>query len=48
MGDVFLEVFCNFNIWFSFFVVKLLIILRDEWIWIIIEVEFIRVYDDIN
>jgi hypothetical protein len=47
-GDVFLEVFCNPNIWPSPFAAKLLITLRDERIRITTEAELTRVYDDIN
>ncbi|MCL2933685.1 MAG: hypothetical protein MGG11_15985 [Trichodesmium sp. MAG_R03] len=47
-GDVFLEIFCNPNIWPSPFAAKLLITLRDDRIWITTEAELTRVYDDIN
>ncbi|MDE5102786.1 MAG: hypothetical protein O4807_07290 [Trichodesmium sp. St19_bin2] len=47
-GDVFLEIFCNPNIWPSPFAAKLLITLRDDRIRITTEAELTRVYDDIN
>ncbi|MDJ0517976.1 MAG: hypothetical protein QNJ74_17570 [Trichodesmium sp. MO_231.B1] len=47
-GDVFLEIFCNPNIWPSPFAAKVLITLRDERIRITTEAELTRVYDDIN
>jgi len=47
-GDVFLEIFCNPNIWPSPFAAKVLITLRDDRIRITTEAELTRVYDDIN
>ncbi|NEO55402.1 MAG: hypothetical protein F6K54_21425 [Okeania sp. SIO3B5] len=47
-GDVFLEIFCNPNIWSSPFAAKVLITLRDERIRITTEAELTRVIEDIN
>lgn len=47
-GDVFLEVFCNPNIWPSPFAAKVLITLRDDRIRLTTEAELTRVLDDIT
>jgi len=47
-GDVFLEVFCNPNIWPSPFAAKVLITLRDDRIRLTTEAELTRVIDDIS
>lgn len=47
-GDVFLEVFCNPNIWPSPFAAKVLITVRDERIRLTTEAELTRVIDDLN
>jgi hypothetical protein len=47
-GDVFLEIFCNPNIWPSPFAAKVLITLRDERIRLTTEAELTRVIDDVN
>ena len=47
-GDVFLEIFCNPNIWPSPFAAKVLITLRDTSIRLTTEAELIRVVEDIN
>lgn len=47
-GDVFLEIFCNPNIWPSPFAAKVLITLRDVSIRLTTEAELIRVVEDIN
>lgn len=47
-GDVFLEVFCNPNIWPSPFAAKVLITLRDDRIRITTEAELTRVIEDVN
>ena len=47
-GDVFLEVFCNPNIWPSPFAAKVLITLRDASIRLTTEAELTRVIEDIN
>src|SRR5207237_91653 len=47
-GEVFLEVFCNPNIWPTPFAAKVLITVRDISIRLTTEVEFTRVVDDIN
>ena len=47
-GDVFLEIFCNPNIWPSPFAAKVLITLRDERIKITTEAELTRLNEDIN
>jgi hypothetical protein len=46
-GDVFLEVFCNPNIWSSPFAAKLLITLRDDRIRLTIEAELTRISEDL-
>ncbi len=47
-GDVFLEVFCNPNIWPSPFAAKVLITVRDERIKLTTEAELTRIIDDVN
>ena len=47
-GDIFLEIFCNPNIWPSPFAAKVLIILRDASIRLTTEAELTRVIEDIN
>lgn len=47
-GDVFLEIFCNPNIWPSPFAAKVLITLRDASIRLTTEAELTRVIEDIN
>ena len=47
-GDIFLEIFCNPNIWSSPFAAKVLITLRDERIRLSTEAELTRVIEDIN
>ena len=47
-GDVFLEVFCNPNIWPSPFAAKVLITIRDERIKLTTEAELTRIIDDVN
>lgn len=47
-GDVFLEIFCNPNIWPSPFAAKVLITLRDDRIRLNTEAELTRVVEDIN
>lgn len=47
-GDVFLEIFCNPNIWPSPFAAKVLITLRDDRIRLTTEAELSRLIDDVN
>jgi hypothetical protein len=47
-GDVFLEMFCNPNIWANPFVAKVLITLRDDRIRISSEVELTRIIEDVD
>jgi hypothetical protein len=47
-GDVFLEIFCNPNIWPSPFAAKVLITLRDDRIRLTTEAELTRLLDDLN
>ena len=47
-GDVFLEVFCNPNIWPSPFAAKLLITLRDDRIRLTTEAELPRILEDLS
>lgn len=47
-GDVFLEIFCNPNIWSSPFAAKVLITLRDDRIRLTTEAELTRLIEDIN
>ncbi|MCG5061658.1 MAG: hypothetical protein KA714_27765 [Limnoraphis sp. WC205] len=46
--DVFLEVFCNPNIWPSPFAAKLLITIRDDRIKVNSEAELTRIVEDVN
>lgn len=48
MGDVFLEIFCNPNIWPSPFAAKVLITLRDDRIRLNTEAELTRLIEDVN
>ncbi len=47
-GDVFLEVFCNPNIWPSPFAAKVLLTIRDERIRLSTEAELTRLIEDVN
>ncbi len=47
-GDVFLEVFCNPNIWANPFVAKVLITLRDDRIRLSNEIELTRIIEDVD
>lgn len=47
-GDIFLEIFCNPNIYASPFAAKVLITLRDDRIRISTEAELTRTIEDIN
>ncbi|HEY9620613.1 MAG TPA: hypothetical protein V6C78_09605 [Crinalium sp.] len=47
-GDVFLEIFCNPNIWPSPFAAKVLVTLRDDRIRLNTEAELTRLIEDIN
>ncbi|NET09722.1 MAG: hypothetical protein F6K09_38485 [Merismopedia sp. SIO2A8] len=47
-GDVFLELFCNPNIWSSPFAAKVLLTLRDDRIRLSTEAELTRVIEDLN
>lgn len=47
-GDVFLEIFCNPNIYPSPFAAKVLITLRDERIRLTAEAELTRLIEDLN
>jgi hypothetical protein len=47
-GEVFLEIFCNPNIWPSPFAAKVLITLRDERIRLTTEAELSRLVEDVN
>lgn len=47
-GEVFLEVFCNPNIWSSPFAAKVLITLRDDRIRLSSEAELTRLNEDLN
>ncbi len=47
-GDIFLEVFCNPNIWPSPFAAKLLITVRDDRLRLTTEAELTRVVEDLN
>jgi hypothetical protein len=46
-GDVFLEVFCNPNIWSSPFAAKVLLTVRDDRIRLSTEVELTRLNEDL-
>lgn len=47
-GDVFLEIFCNPNIWPTPFTAKVLITLRDDRIRLTTEAELSRLVEDVN
>ena len=47
-GEVFLEIFCNPNIWPSPFAAKLLITVRDDKIRLTTEAELTRILEDVN
>ncbi|NBO30579.1 MAG: hypothetical protein EBV05_02905 [Cyanobacteria bacterium WB6_1B_304] len=47
-GEIFLELFCNPNIWPSPFAAKLLITLRDDRIRLTTEVDLNQLVDDLN
>ncbi|HEY9893504.1 MAG TPA: hypothetical protein V6D37_17260 [Candidatus Sericytochromatia bacterium] len=47
-GDVFLEVFCNPNIWPSPFAAKVLITLRNDGIRLTTEAELTRLIEDVS
>lgn len=47
-GEVFLEVFCNPNIWPSPFAAKVLITLRDDRLRLTTEAALSQIYDDVN
>ncbi len=47
-GEVFLEVFCNPNIWANPFVAKVLITLRDDRIRLSSEAELTRIIEDVE
>lgn len=47
-GEVFLEIFCNPNIWPSPFAAKVLITVRDERMRLTTEAELSRVVEDVN
>lgn len=48
MGDVFLEVFCNPNIWPSPFAAQVLITVRDDRIKVISEAKLTQIVEDID
>jgi hypothetical protein len=47
-GDIFLEIFCNPNIWPSPFAAKVLITVRDDRIRLTTEAELTRIIDDVS
>jgi hypothetical protein len=47
-GEVFLEIFCNPNIWPSPFAAKVLVTVRDERIKLTTEAELTRLNDDLS
>jgi hypothetical protein len=47
-GDVFLEIFCNPNIWANVFVARVLITLRDDRIRLSSEAELTRIIEDVD
>ncbi|NEQ99573.1 MAG: hypothetical protein F6K30_23195 [Cyanothece sp. SIO2G6] len=47
-GDVFIELFCNPNIWPSPFAAKVLVTVRDDRIRLTTEAELPRIIEDIN
>lgn len=48
IGDVFLELFCNPNIWSSPFSAKVLVTVRDDRIRLSTEAELTRLIEDLN
>uniref|UniRef100_A0A832M3P0 Uncharacterized protein n=1 Tax=Oscillatoriales cyanobacterium SpSt-402 TaxID=2282168 RepID=A0A832M3P0_9CYAN len=48
VGEIFLEIFCNPNIWSSPFAAKALITLRDDRIRLSTEAELSRIVEDVN
>jgi hypothetical protein len=48
VGEVFLEVFCNPNIWPTPFAAKVLITVRDDRIRVSTEAELSRIIEDVN
>ncbi|GAB4134336.1 MAG: hypothetical protein Fur0046_06030 [Cyanobacteria bacterium J069] len=47
-GEVFVEIFCNPNIWPSPFAAKVLVTVRDERIRLTTEAELTRLLEDVN
>ncbi|MGD1853857.1 MAG: hypothetical protein ACFB2W_06345 [Leptolyngbyaceae cyanobacterium] len=47
-GEIFLEIFCNPNIWPSPFAAKLLITVRDDRMRLTTEAELTRIIEDVN
>ncbi|MBE9189469.1 hypothetical protein IQ230_03630 [Gloeocapsopsis crepidinum LEGE 06123] len=47
-GEIFLEIFCNPNIWATPFAAKVLITLRDPHIRLTTEAELTRITEDLN
>lgn len=47
-GDIFLEIFCNPNIWATPFAAKVLITIRDDKLRLTTEAELTRVFEDVN
>jgi hypothetical protein len=47
-GEVFLEIFCNPNIWATPFAAKVLVTLRDDRIRLSTEAELVRLIEDVN
>lgn len=47
-GDIFLEAFCNPNIWPTPFAAKLLLTIRDDRLRLSVEAELTQVLDDIS
>ncbi|HIK41902.1 hypothetical protein [Thermoleptolyngbya sp. M55_K2018_002] len=47
-GEVFLEIFCNPNIWPSPFAAKVLVTVRDDRIRLTTEAELTRLLEDVN
>ncbi|GAB4342383.1 MAG: hypothetical protein Fur0042_04590 [Cyanophyceae cyanobacterium] len=47
-GDIFLEIFCNPNIWPSPFAARVLVTLRDDRIRLSTEAELSRLIEDVN
>jgi len=48
VGDIFLELFCNPNIWATPFAAKILVTLRDDRIRLTTEAELTRITEDLN